>query len=503
MQTRLREKVNHLPAMLLVLVAAWLRLANLGYSDYQGDETKALFLPQPGQGLYAFLIGQRRGPFQFLITALVKLINPDYTNYLLVRLPFALAGLAAVYFFYRLVELHFGRKIALYASLLMAVNGLFIGLSRVVQYQSLVMLFSILTLYCFSLAVYRSRWRAAGIAAGILFWAAAQLSHYDGVFITPFALYLLYRWFSNTPALSVRSKLAVVGLSGTAAALLLAAVYVPMFLSVSSSTETYWAGRLTDTEGSLSSSIVTFQVYNPLLALSFYTIGSLLSLIKIRKFWPVITWFLFPWLILEGILFDPGTHIYNYLLPAVILVAAGITVVEEAAGRWIHARQVLLPVYASLALVLVFFFALAHFMFVSHTPEYLGMERRVLFWDLGITDAQSRFKLWIYGFPYNRHWDEIRTFIHQNPGNGFYSATEDKVISGYYLSDYTFDIDQSGYFINIINSQGPHSMRGKEKIRYWTNHYQPVAVFKNNDQVVAEIYKMPAGTIEEIISAGY
>ena len=50
---------KHLPLLFLVVVTLWLRVANLGYSDYQGDEIKALFLPDPGQTATQFLMEQR------------------------------------------------------------------------------------------------------------------------------------------------------------------------------------------------------------------------------------------------------------------------------------------------------------------------------------------------------------------------------------------------------------------------------------------------------------
>lgn len=88
-----------IPLIYLIFVTLWLRLSNLGYSNYQGDEIKALYLPQLGENLLDFLLRQRKGPIQFLVTYGMRIFNPSYDNELLMRLPFALAGILAIYFF--------------------------------------------------------------------------------------------------------------------------------------------------------------------------------------------------------------------------------------------------------------------------------------------------------------------------------------------------------------------------------------------------------------------
>jgi len=55
----------------LFLLAGVLRFVNLGYSDYQGDEIKALYNPKEIKSAQFFL-EQRKGPMQFLVTAGLK-----------------------------------------------------------------------------------------------------------------------------------------------------------------------------------------------------------------------------------------------------------------------------------------------------------------------------------------------------------------------------------------------------------------------------------------------
>ncbi len=498
----IKNSYKYIPIIYLIFITLYLRLANLGYADYQGDEIKALYLPASGQSLLQFLFLQRKGPTQFLVTYLIRFFSDGYANRFITRLPFTLAGILAIYFFYKLVALHYGKKAALIASLLLTTDGIFIGLYRVVQYQPFVLLFSILALYAFSLALYRPGWNIRGVILGMLLWAAALISHYDGVFIGPFVLYLLYRWYLQNADLPVAARLKYILLPGAACAVLLLGFYIPLFFFASADTQQYWLTRITETSvvNHPSSSLFTFQIYNPLLTLYFYTAAGLLSLLNVKKALPVLAWFLFPWLVLEGIVRDPGTHIYAYLVPATLLVTFGLINLEELLVRYLGSRTGQLIQTGLLAVAMVFFSVIAHFIFIDHTPEYPWEQRRVLFWTLG--DPDRTYYLWNYGFPYYRHWDEIRDYVMAHDPNGYYSTNEEKDIAGYYIPQ-AFDIDQSGYYIHIYHPTNFKDELSKEKIRYWMKNHPPVIVYSTEGRVVAEVYKMPAGTIDEIRSEGY
>lgn len=507
----IKKILKLIPFSFLIFTTLWLRLVNLGYSDYSGDEIKALYLPAPGQNLLEYLFMQRKGPVQFVVTYLIKPLSDNYRDTLVTRLPFTLVGLLAIFFFYKLVDLHYGRKTALVASLVLTLNGIFIGLMRVVQYQPYVLLFSLLALYFFSLAEDRERWKTSGIYAGMLCWALAMGTHYDGVFIAPFAFYLLYRWYIRNDEMTVRSRLLSVGIPAAICAVLLSAYYVPLFLYASQASYDYWLGRITETAAvdHPSSSIFTFNVYNPLLTLYLYVPAGLLSLVKIKKIWPVLAWFLFPWIVLEGIVRDPGTHIYTYLIPASLLVTFGLLFVEELLERVLGNRIGQAANLAFLGVVFLFLAGVDHLIFVDHSPEYPWEQRRVLFWVIGKPDRT--YFLWEYGFPYYRHWREISDYVcsmehlqcgDPNLTSGYYSTNEDKVIAGYYMP-MQFDIDQSGYFVQILHPTNFKDTVFKDKIKYWLNNYPPVQIYKTDGRVVAELYLMPAGTVDQIRSEGY
>jgi hypothetical protein len=122
---------------LILLGSAALRLVNLDYSHFQGDEISALYpigVPFPGA-----LLEQLKGPIQLLVTLVVRLISGGYGEWE-TRLPFSLASLLGVYVVYLFVRDSFGRRAALLAAALAGSCGLLVAFGRIAQYQAFVML---------------------------------------------------------------------------------------------------------------------------------------------------------------------------------------------------------------------------------------------------------------------------------------------------------------------------------------------------------------------------
>ena len=168
-----------------------LRAASLGYSNFQGDEVAAQDYLFGNQDILQFLLTRSKGPLQYLLTysvngiVLGKVDQPEG----FLREPFLLAGILSVVAVYLLGARYWSRRAGLIAAFLLAGSGLFLAFSRVAQYQSFVVLLSILTYYEFIGHLEDgATWRlvTAGSLSGV-----ALLFHYDALsFIVPIALLL-------------------------------------------------------------------------------------------------------------------------------------------------------------------------------------------------------------------------------------------------------------------------------------------------------------------------
>jgi hypothetical protein len=279
-------------------------------------------------------------------------------------------------------------------------------------------------------------------------------------------------------------------------------------LSLSGSTKIYWAERIAG-EGipdiDRSSSFLNFQIYNPVLGACVYLVLGVLSLPKVKRTLPVILWFALPWIVLEGVIFDPGTHIYTYLLPATILVAFGLETLERILEEiFVKVLGITWGKRLNLAWLALLFGSLAfisHWIFVDHTPEYPFEQKRVIFWTLG--GPYGDYKTWLYGFPYYRGWEAIGEYVTSSKGKWYYYTNEHTSISNFYVR-YGHSVVNAGQYVYILHPQSFISSDGvKDKASYWQTHYPPVKIFEIEGKVVAEVYEMPPGELEEIQEAGY
>lgn len=476
---------------LVLGVSALLRLVNLGYSNLQGDEIKALFLAPNGQSLTEFLLNQRKGPIQFLITGILKLFDANYANEFLLRLPFAIAGICSVLVLYKLVTQLFNTKVAFYASLLLSINGLFIAFSRIAQYQSFVILFALLTLYF--LATADKNVNKLYMAA--VMWALSILSHYDGVFIAPMVGALVWQWYKNAN-LSKNKKLKVITKFALLFTLLISIFYIPFVLSLTDGTLNYWQGRITSAGSKISSSHYLFELYNPIGMLYFYYLFSLIGLVfAIRK--PtlsnigLILWLAFPLIFMELLVSIPGTHIYTYLIPAIILIALGITTLEQQLQK--VKLKLFTQAYESVvALMLCFFTLIAFHIFVDNKYEYPWEEEAIL--RLQLAKPLQYYHLSLFGFPYNRHWEEIADYLASYDVTIPYTTNERGSISSYYIKNKR-DGANAGFYVEIVNPQSYMPTTSNKRILEWISLNEPLKVYYNPDgKETAKIYLIPTAT---------
>jgi hypothetical protein len=203
---------------------------------------------------------------------------------------------------------------------------------------------------------------------------------------------------------------------------------------------------------------------------------------------------------MELAIFDPGTHIYTYLIPAIFMAAFGLETIEELVVKVVGTVWGQRLNIAGLTLLFLVLAGISHLIFVDHTPEYPYEERGILFWKIG--GENEDYKLWNFGFPYYRRWEDIQEYLTNQEGNGYYATNESTSISVYYVPD-RYWVERAGYYVYIKNPQTYRDPDRREKIRFWMAKYAPEKVFEYNGKTVAEIYYMPEGSLEELKEAGY
>lgn len=500
--------------IIVFVIAAFLRVWNLGYSDYQGDEIKALYRPKEMSSL-KFFLEQRKGPLQFLITASLKSFSNDYKNRFLVRFPFALAGTFSVFIFYLVVKEVFNQKIALYSSLFFATNGFLVAFSRIVQYQSFVIFFGLLAIY-FCILYYKklsSDKNFNYLILSAIALAFSVLSHYDGVFFAPLIFFcvlgLLKKDYKNRLLIFrqvILAFLAFIFLTGI--------FYVPFAFNLSKSTKDYWAGRISGKVSTkISSSRYLFSVYQPIYVLHIYEVlgvlgfcsaclfvfsSALKRLSKLNLMFKkigfdfylyfllgLITWFLLPFAFMEGFVSIPGTHIYTYLIPLFVFMGLFLSFFQSVFR--IKNLQILvsLAFYLGVGVLGIFLFAQSYFIFVDNKQEYPWENEKFFIWTLH--KPTPIFHLSMFGFPYFRYWDEIGEFIRNDARSVYYSTNERESISRYHIP-LIKDGNKAGYYVYIKNPQTFTNEITNKRILEYTKHNEPIKTYARNGEVVAKIY---------------
>lgn len=501
-------------ALIAVLLAAGiLRFLFLGYSDYQGDETKALYNPKEDKSLQFFL-EQRKGPAQFIVTAALKPLTQEYRNRFLLRLPFALAGFGSALVFYLVVKQLINTSVALYSTVFFATNGFLVAFSRIVQYQSLVIFFGLLSIYL--VLRYRSKNSLGYLLGAGISLALSILSHYDGVFFIPVIAGILLEKILRTEKTLRIVLFKHLSLSVLLFLLFTCSFYVPFVLNIAKSTTNYWAGRISgEVSGKISSSVYLFKVYQPIYAFYIYAILAGFGLLfafslagqKIFKLdihhigtahrgyslvsiLSLLTWFLLPFVLMEVVISIPGTHIYSYLIPLFVFMGIGAFHFERSVAKINQLSFYVFRVF--FAVMSVFLFVQSFMVFVDHTSaEYPWQNKQFFAWTF--SKPSATYHLSLFGFPYYRHWQDVADLLNADNRSEFYSTNERDTISEYYL-DQKKDSKKMGYYIYIHNPQKMIAgLNNKRVIRYAYDN-NPLAVYKNWGNVVTEVYLLPVNS---------
>jgi hypothetical protein len=502
-------KIENILVFLILLPAIFLRFYNLGYSDYHGDEHKAFIQLEPGQSLFSFFMAQRKGPLQFVVSYLPYLFTHNFKNELAERLPFALVSVISLLIFYKLIKkITLKTSIALYATALLAFDGFIVGFGRIAQYQNLNLLFSFLSLYYFydiSVKIpdiIPEKIKKSAILGTICF-CLSFLSHWDAVYILPVIIYFLAVFLSNkniqkTQKISIIKQIILYG------TVILLPFMVPYtyFLYLSQENQRYFNRRVSLGIFDIKYYKFLIDLYNPYITFWFLSLFGLIGIVSIKKSIPFVIWFLFTFIVFTCFFSKPGTHIYNFVIPGIVLCAIGMDNIASNSPkylRWLH--------YLLFTLTFMFFFYQSYRYFVDTSAEYPFDQKNLFTVDPNIIKTSStgysgtivkiisqespeyslEQKLPLFGFVHARYWKEINAFVNseniKNNENCGYVTNEDKVISDWYM-DAKYANTGCFYAVGIKNPMN--------FVKDWSFPQYPqkslVKTFRNK-QVVVKIYK--------------
>lgn len=505
----LRAFVVNLDVLALLLLVLFFRFASLGYSEFQGDETDVSSLARWAiLGDDGAFFQHKKGPVELTTTAAFALLSGGFNEGAL-RFPFALASAAAVMASYLIARGMFGRDVAFLAGVLLAIEGVFLGFSRIVQYHGVEALMLALAFYCF----YRmyelengewgmgdGEWAARYQILGALFFSLGLLTHYEAA---PMGLVLAFLYFRLYGRHFIRKNGRVLLLSVGLALAPLLAYYLPFALQPDFPLifERYARIRISPEHGpynNLGFYAESFIFYNSIYYAALMAFGllvcgarSLLEATQHRKLALALALFLvvggavsvaFPdSFILNGVrgniaLFLPlliafalfklpaGQQglflwfflyliIYSFLIRVPGLHYYTLSPAWAVLAAWgigsilRRAKFFLVPALTLMLAVSAFY---TYILFVRTEPEYALSypENRISFYWNTHTSPPKRF----FGFPHKSGWKVIGYLYRTGELKGTYRSNEKKEITRWYTHWEQTDKERPTYYFIAANA---------------------------------------------------
>ncbi len=429
-----RRAVRALAAILLLALA--LRLTNLSYSEFQGDEGIIMVRAAAmitGDDAEIFL--HQKGPMEILLPLSMWQLAGQLNEFW-ARLPFTWASLLAVLALFVLAQRWLGTTAALLAGLLFALNGFGVAFGRIVQYQSLVMLWG--TLAVLGAVRYGAVGRRRDLVGTAVFLAGGLLAHYDAIFVVPTIVWLIVRRVWQQRQLAGRDWM----VAGSVGLLILGIFYVPFVRDPNfARTAQYLVqGRL---GASAESGLLNWSGTQVWQMISFYNslyyvlglallavIGLVVLVTDQSQRFPLhlnitlLLFFLTPLLFYLFLVADPRTHVYTFFPGWVLLAAVG----AWAMGKRLAGRR---RVWLAWGLLLLFVGVTAVYpwlLFVDHTPERqrTWAENRPHFYP---TTWEQPPLYGIFGFPHQAGWRMAADLVTELP----YASNEEQEITSWYM----------------------------------------------------------------------
>ena len=458
---KLSNRLETVFLITLFVVSFVLRFPQLGYSQFYGDETKTLYWNKTIPAV-EFFLDQRKGPVQFFVVWVVEKATGGFTE-TAVRFPFALAGFGSVFVLYFLVKKLFDFKAAFLSAFIFSLNGFYIAFARTAQYQIFLVLFGLLAL----LFAVQKRWLFSALTLALAF-----LSHYDAVFFAIPVFFVIAKDL-RTKSVSFKKILAQFALP---LLVIVGSFYIPYVVKGYAAVNTfgYLDKRVDGKDYVPNNSLYTAKVYNPgfiaFIPLLFFLFG-LAGKLDWRKVL-LISWFLVSFGVFEFVFANPGTHVHTYYIPLFILSALGIVEVFKKSY------------FALLGLLFFMQFAVAFSVFIPFVRLGYPWKENAL--NLRMPD--KRYHLFLYGFPYNRGWDQVKKYLVTQKGVRNYYTNDNAAIAAYYLKEY--DSTPPGnnyspqYYIDVVNNQ-----EFKTAEVDLVNQYVLEKAFFVNGELVSSVYK--------------
>jgi 4-amino-4-deoxy-L-arabinose transferase-like glycosyltransferase len=523
-----------------ILIATGLRVANLNYSEFQGDEATVMVrAARVLEGDEAAVFQHNKGPAELLLV-MANWRLTGVTNEWMARLPFAWAnvlGVAAVF----LCGRRMGRPHAGgIAANLLAIEGFLVGFGRIVQYQSVVFALSALGLLC--LFAYQTCGRGSLLIVAASLFAGGLLAHYDAVLAVPAGLLLVgARLWSDRRRIG--RALVPVAVAAVVGGLLLASFYVPFLQSpYMARTSTYVSGRIGDDfYNHLSSSFELSAVYDStyllvvmlvalagtvlitwarwgragvglscvlvVLAVSglvcpqlwivgqrtlawipfvLLAMGALLAPGQQASFRAVWLWLGLPALFYLFFVALPLTHIHTALPACALLAGVGLADL----GRWLAGKSRFAALAARAAGVAIYvlcgFYAVM--LFVDHTPEYLRtfpQFKNPLYW----TPYEQMPEEGLFGFPHRAGWKTVGHLMNEGILAGTYDSNEEHEITDYYTGQAVrVHCASPDMYIVAANVQDEVPIRWEQIER----EYTPTVIVAVGDRPTITVYERDA-----------
>ncbi len=492
----------------LGLIGGFLRLANLGYAEFQGDEARlVLRAGEIIQGYENALFIHKKGPTETLLPTVIYVLA-DRLNEVTARLPFALANLTGLFALFLLGRWLFGPAAGWAAAILLALDGYLVAFGRVVQYQSIVFLMDVLVVLIFVRLWRHPKALTPYLTLAAILLATGLLSHYEAALVLFPVGYLLWRiWREGTTLATLARSLIVPILTG---GLLLASFYLPFVLHPAFYDTYYYLTDYRMGGGSIFNHLAEFFARTTIYSSTYYaltlvgltTVGLLARYRYIRPHWLgwllglgfvvglIVTFWQPTWLqvgdtdwiwvfftaALIGLWFTPhfppgermvwlwfggpmilalfftaipNTHVYSFFIPWTLLGGMMLGKGWHWLVQRVHlpaARWVAIP--AAVALIGIFGFY-EYWLFVYNGVEVLRTwpeQRPRGYW----TVYDMPVEVAIFGFPNNNGWKAVADLYDKGTLRGNYDTnTRDVTAEWYTRGRFYCPGDDLNYFMLV------------------------------------------------------